>query len=172
MIDWEAEISRMKLAKRTVEAADQAHLWRVEPPRDPAAPQALREMERVVGRPLDQEYLNFLLHADGWPAFLQDIDLFGASDIGSEVLDQAREVVQCLDPGVLVSSGVDPGTALPIGLSRTDIDVFVMLENDLNGFAPILWIAGVEVERYVGFQAFFDAMISENAEEAEAMRNG
>ena len=172
MIDWESEISRMELVKREVAAADQAHLWRVEPPRDPATPQALREMERVVGRPLDPEYLSFLLHADGWPAFLQDIDLFGSNDIGSEVLSQAREVIQFLDPGVLASSGMNPDTALPIGLSRTDIDIFVMLESDANGVVPILWIAGLVVERYEGFQAFFEAMISENAGEAEAMRDG
>ncbi|MFD0635753.1 hypothetical protein ACFQ9X_33575 [Catenulispora yoronensis] len=92
----------MKFAKRAVEAAEQDHPWRVESPRDPATPQALREMERVVRRPLDRDYLDFLLHADGWPAFLQDIDLFGACDIGGEALSEAREMIQYLEPEVLV----------------------------------------------------------------------
>ncbi len=41
--------------------------------------------------PVDLEYADFLLHADGWPAILQDIDQLGTADFGTAAYVEAED---------------------------------------------------------------------------------
>ncbi|MBT2442871.1 SMI1/KNR4 family protein [Streptomyces sp. ISL-36] len=128
-------------------------------------------MVRRLGHELDSAYVSFLREADGWPALMQDVDLFGTGELlGSPALATARSLVKTLEPEHLANSGLDPEALLPIAASSTTIDFFVMSVVRGGAPAPVIWIAGAEVERYASFTDFFRRMIDENLSEAESLR--
>lgn len=55
---------------------------------------------------------------------------------------------------------------MPIGGSESTSDILVMLDCG-PASKPIIWMAGVVVERYESFPEFFDGMIAHNLEEVE-----
>ncbi|MFJ3220779.1 SMI1/KNR4 family protein [Kitasatospora sp. NPDC086801] len=171
MIDWRSEIQRMTEAKAQVRTADVESLWRCETPRPPASPERVEEVARRLGHRIDPEYASFLLQADGWPALMQDVDLFGTSELLGSPMTMARELVKTLEPDELAGSRLDPESLLPIALSTTTVDFFVMPVPQTNDPAPVIWIAGAEVERYSSFGEFFRAMIQENLSEADDLRS-
>ncbi|MFC7533807.1 SMI1/KNR4 family protein [Actinoplanes sp. GCM10030250] len=163
-VNWAAEIDRMMAAKQLLQRADPDELWRHEPPNPPASDEAIRRAESDLGRELDEEYAAFLRHADGWPAILQNTDLFSTAELsGGPSFTEAKELLADLEPH---AAG---GDVFPIGASETSIDLFVMLPAEGQSSA-ILWLAGVEVERYGSFPEFFGAMVSHNMKEAGDMR--
>ncbi|MFC4608906.1 SMI1/KNR4 family protein [Streptomyces maoxianensis] len=171
MINWPVEMQRMREAKERVRESDVEDLWRFEEPRPPSEPERLREVVQRLGHDLDSEYVSFLLEADGWPALMQDVDLFGTEELlGSPAMDTARSLVKTLEPEGLASSRLDPDALLPIAASTTTIDFFVMPVVRGGAPAPVIWIAGAEVERYSSFADFFRHMIDENIGEAEILR--
>ncbi|MFJ8532333.1 SMI1/KNR4 family protein [Streptomyces sp. NPDC093591] len=170
MTDWADAISRMVAAQRQVHVIDREHLWRHEQPAPPASRELLGLVEARRGVTLDSQYAEFLLHADGWPAFMQDVDLFGTSDLLGEPFDGAVQLLSTLEPEVVDASDLDVASLIPIGASRTDIDLFVMAQSDGSAPTPVIWLAGLEVERYVSFEEFFQAMIEENLSEAADLR--
>ena len=159
----------MTAAKRLVKESDTENLWRHEPPRPSASQEALRTVTERLG-PIDRAYASFLSHADGWPAIMQDIDLFGSAELLGTRFDEARELVAALEPETLTASGLDPDALVPIGASRTSIDIFVMPQARGARLSPVVWIAGLEVERYVAFDDFFTGMIEHNLAEASDLR--
>ncbi|AWI29476.1 hypothetical protein [Streptomyces tirandamycinicus] len=119
---------------------------------------------------MDPEYADFLLHADGWSATLQDIDLFGTADFSGVAYAEAEELVRVIEDEVEIERGADFTRLIPIGASRTDIDIIVMpCAKGLSRSAPVIWLAGGEVERYRTFSDFFRGMIAENHAEADSM---
>ncbi|MFS4108150.1 SMI1/KNR4 family protein [Streptomyces sp. PD-S100-1] len=170
MIDWSAEMRRMAAAREKVRQADADSLWRYDTPRPPASPERLREVAERLGHDLDSEYASFLLQADGWPALMQDVDLFGSEELTGPRMDLATELLKTLEPEGLRRSRIDRDALLPIAASTTTIDFFVMPVAEGSGSSPVIWIAGAEVERYPSFLAFFRAMIEENLREANDLR--
>jgi hypothetical protein len=166
MTDWADAISRMVAAQRQVHGIDRERLWRHELPAPPASRELLGLVERRRGITLDSQYAEFLVHADGWPAFMQDVDLFGTSDLLGEPFDEAVQLLSTLEPEVVDASALDVAWLIPIGASRTDMDLFVMRQAEGSAPTPVIWLAGLEVERYVSFEEFFQAMIEENLNEA------
>ncbi|MFF0560654.1 SMI1/KNR4 family protein [Streptomyces sp. NPDC004266] len=161
----------MREAKARVREWDAEELWRFEEPRPPANAEQLYEVVRRLGHDLDNEYVSFLLEADGWPALMQDVDLFGTEELrGSPALETARRLLKTLEPEALASAGLDLDAVLPIAASTTTIDFFVMPVLRGSGPAPVVWIAGAEVERYSSFTDFFRHMIDENLSEADSLR--
>ncbi|TFI24871.1 hypothetical protein E4P36_21945 [Streptomyces sp. 4R-3d] len=119
---------------------------------------------------MDPEYADFLLHADGWPAILQDIDLFGTADFGGAAYIEAEGLVRVIEDEVEIERGDDFSRLIPIGASRTDIDILVMpCARVANRLAPVIWLAGGEIERYRTFSDFFRGMIAENHAEADSL---
>jgi hypothetical protein len=119
---------------------------------------------------VDPEYADFLLHADGWPAILQDIDLFGTADFGTAAYAEAVELVRVIEDEVEIERGEDFSRLIPIGASRSDIDIFVMpCARKSNRLAPVIWLAGGEIERYRTFSDFFRGIIAENHAEADSL---
>ncbi|MDO0914301.1 SMI1/KNR4 family protein [Streptomyces sp. DT2A-34] len=165
--DWSALLADMVTAKQRLADSDRDGLWRHEPPRPPATPQRIAEISAVTHCPLDPEYADFLRHADGWPAILQDIDLFGTADFGSAAYAEAEELVRVIEDEVEIERGASRAPLIPIGASRTDIDILVMpWEKDLPCSGPVIWLAGAEIERYRTFSDFFRGMIAHNLKEA------
>ncbi|RKN72694.1 SMI1/KNR4 family protein [Streptomyces klenkii] len=124
----------------------------------------------VTHCPVDPEYANFLLHADGWPAILQDIDLFGTADFGTAAYTEAEELVRVIEDELVIERGKNFSRLIPIGASQTDIDVLVMpCGKGSNQPAQVIWLAGGEIERYPSFSDFFRGMIYENITEADSL---
>lgn len=119
---------------------------------------------------VDPEYADFLLHADGWSAILQDIDLFGTADFYTDAYAEAEELVRVIEDEVEIERGEGFTRLIPIGASRTDIDILVMpCVSDLKRPSPVLWLAGGEIERYRTFSDFFRGMIAENNAEVDSL---
>ncbi|MEU7377344.1 hypothetical protein [Streptomyces albidoflavus] len=170
MSDWPALVAEMQAVKNRLAVSDREGIWRHEPPRPPARPASIAEISAVTQCPLDVEYADFLLHADGWPAILQDIDLFGSVDFGTSAYAQAEELVRVIEAEVDIGRGPCEGRLIPVGASRTDIDIFVVpCRMDSPSPSPVIWLAGGEIERYRSFSDFFRGMISENRSEADAL---
>lgn len=120
--------------------------------------------------PVDREYADFLERADGWPAILQDIDLFGTPDFGSPAFIEAEELVRVTADEVAIERREGFDRWIPIGASRTDIDLLVMpCVREPSRSAPVIWLAGAEIERYETFTDFFRAMIAANHAEADSL---
>lgn len=168
--DWLALFAEMEAAKRRLEVSDREGLWRHESRRPPAASERIAEIATVTGCPVDPEYADFLLYADGWSAILQDIDLFGVADFGSVAYVEAVKLVRVIEDEVEIERGDDFTCLIPIGASRTDIDILVMpCARESNRLAPVIWLAGGEIERYRTFSDFFRGMIAENYAEADSL---
>lgn len=170
MADWADAIRRMVAAQRQVRESDREHLWRHEQPTPPASRELLGLVQARRGVILDSQYTELLVHADGWPAFMQDVDLFGTSDLSGDPFDEAVQLLSTLEPETVDVDALDMASLIPIGASRTGIDLFVMPQADGCTPTPVIWLAGLEVERYISFEEFFQAMIEANLGEATALR--
>ncbi|WP_328461686.1 SMI1/KNR4 family protein [Actinoplanes sp. NBC_00393] len=168
-LDWAGEIDRMVSAKQVLREADQEELWRYEAPNPPATEKAVRQAETAVGFTFDSEYAAFLRHADGWPALLQNTDLFGTADLTGPAYAEALDL---LEDAKAEAEGTDlaESVGFPIGASETTIDMFVLLRGKGDQQWSIVWMAGAEVERYDSFPAFFRAMVEHNLREADDFR--
>ncbi|MFD9977119.1 hypothetical protein [Streptomyces sp. NPDC059017] len=172
MTDWADAISRMVDAQREVREIDREHLWCHGQPAPPASRERIGLVQARRGVVLDSQYAEFLVHADGWPAFMQDVDLFGTSDLLGAPFDEAARLLSTLEPEVVDAGALDVAALIPVGASRTGIDLFVMPQAGGSTPNPVIWLAGLEVERYVSFEEFFPAMIEENLGEAADLREG
>jgi hypothetical protein len=168
-VDWDVEIGRMLSAKQLLRDADQDELWRHEGPNPPASELTIRQTESSIEFPLGTEYSSFLAKADGWPAILQEIDLFGCAELTGEAFAEAIEGLRYIEPEVAEAVGLSDARTVPIGASRTGIDIAVMLDN-ADRAPSVIWMAGVEIERYDGFLDFFRAMVSHNLKEVDDLR--
>ena len=61
---------------------------------------------------------------------------------------------------------------LPVAVSRTDMDLFVMVLKTGRRFGEIIWLAGGEIDRFESFKDFFKAMIEYNKLDLEDAKNG
>ncbi|WP_430791504.1 SMI1/KNR4 family protein [Actinoplanes sp. G11-F43] len=168
-MSWGAEIGSMLSAKQLLRDLDEDQLWRHESPNPPASESSIRQAESLLGFSFGAEYASFLNAADGWPAFLQEIDLFGCADLTGEAAAAARELLSYLESEAAERAGLLNGRCFPIGASSVGIDVIVMLE-DAPGEPKVIWMAGVLIEGYESFLSFFRAMVSHNLDVAEDLR--
>lgn len=56
---------------------------------------------------------------------------------------------------------------LPVAVSRTDKDLFVMVTAEGEQHGQVIWLAGGEIDTFSSFSDFFEAMIDYNKEELE-----
>ncbi|MEV6348590.1 SMI1/KNR4 family protein [Actinoplanes sp. NPDC051851] len=105
-MDRDSEISAMVSAKRLLRDADREALWRHDGPRSPATEQAVRQAEEAIGFPLGNEYSSSLMKADGWPAILQEIDLFGCPDLTGAAFSTASADLGYLEHHAAEAAGL------------------------------------------------------------------
>ncbi|MGQ5653655.1 hypothetical protein ACUJ8H_27050 [Streptomyces sp. EKR5.2] len=170
MTDWADAIRRMLAAQRQLRENDREHLWRYEQLPPPASRELLGLVQAQRGVTLDSQYAELLVRTGGWPAFMQDVDLFGTPDLLGEPFDEAVQLLSTLEPETVDASALDVASCVPMAASRTGIDLFVMPRADGSTQTPVIWLAGLEVERYISFEEFFQAMIEANLGEAAALR--
>jgi hypothetical protein len=168
--DWQPEIVRMIQIKQAIAEVDVDGVWEFHLPKMAATSEELAGIERTLGIHLETGYREFLGYANGWPSFFQSVDLFGIDDIaGGPRMDIARQTLAAIDPVVLEQAGLQAIPLIPIAATTVDLDLFVMPVIDGRQTAPVVWLAGYEVDRFESFDDYVHAMIEYNARELAAL---
>jgi hypothetical protein len=171
MVDWKKCIVELVLVKQKLAELDVAGLWENRLPGIAATETKLRDVERHLNETLDPAYRDFLLHADGWPALYQSIDLFGSHDLmGGDRFRHATEMLSYVEDDVLVAGGLQRDELLPIAASSVDLDLFVMTKRSAGKSGSVIWLAGSEIDRFSNFVDYFLAMIDYNRLEIQHLR--
>jgi hypothetical protein len=168
--DWKERIAVMALVKQKLAEVDAEGLWEYHLPRVAASQERLREVEAHLGEALDPSYRDFLLHADGWPAFYQTVDLFGSEELlGSDRFRHAEEMLGYLEEEQPAGTGLRR-ELLPIAASPVDLDLFVMRRRSSSRPGTVIWLAGSEIDRFPSFAEYFLAMIDYNRAEIQNLQ--
>jgi hypothetical protein len=166
--DWKALIVKMSYWKQLINDNDRegAIPWHL--PKIAATEGEVLRAESDSNIKLPEEYKSFLCCANGWAGFYISTDLFGVDELINAYaadplpMPEVREFIETID--------LDAQHVIPIGASRFDQDVFLLVSPS-SPVAPnhVIWWAGEEVERYVTFEEFFNAMIAYNAQIARKL---
>jgi hypothetical protein len=166
---WKERIVQMVLIKQRIAELDIKQIWEHHLPRVAASGEQLAAAENALGRPLDPSYREFLIHANGWPAFYQTVDLFGTDDlVGSPEYRQGLDMLAAVEDTVLTQGGLLREELLLVAAARHDLDLFVLA----RGTGTVVWIAGSEVDRFDDFGEYFLAMMDYNREEVQDLERG
>jgi hypothetical protein len=162
-VDWRKEIAILAFVKSAVSKLDTENLWRHHLPRVAASPEQLQSVEIALGHALDPMYAEFLRHANGWPAFYQNVDLFGTEELhGGGMMKRAAELLSATALVALDQSRVRAHELLPIAVSTTDLDLFAIMRPNSSAPGTIIWFAGTEIDRFSTFHEYFLAMADYN----------
>ncbi|MBW4421102.1 MAG: SMI1/KNR4 family protein [Myxacorys californica WJT36-NPBG1] len=160
--DWKKEIVVMVYVKQVLHDEDKSYFWPWHLPEVAATGAQLEEVEKHLGHALDLRYRLFLQHANGWQGFYQDVDLFGTSDLlGGGKMARALMFLDTIDD-VLRESNLSKDELLPIAVSNTDIDFFVITRPNSVSPGMVIWFAGGEIERFSSFDEYFLCMVDHN----------
>jgi len=160
--DWKKEIAVMVYIKQVLHDEDKSNLWPWYLPEVAATSEQLEEVERHLGHTLDGRYKLFLQHSNGWQGFYQEVDLFGTNDLLSgEKMVRALMFLDTIDDALRASS-LSKDELLPIAVSNTDIDFFVITLPNSASPGMVIWFAGGEIERFLNFDEYFLAMADHN----------
>ena len=131
----------------------------------------LAGVEQALGYALDPQYRRFLGGSNGWPSFYRDIDLFGTRQLlGGSATERTLALLSA--PHVHNElSGHDAADLLPIAVSASGGDVFLL--DSANALLPgvVFWITGRTVESFDDFSAWFLAMVDYNRREQVRMQS-
>lgn len=168
-MDWKRELVIAHLVKQKVAEADVEKLWENTLPEVAATSDQLQTLEVRLGYPLDPQHREFLMHADGWRAFEQKIDVFGVDDLlGSQRAERAAMLVETLEP-LEPLCGFSKSDVLPIAVSSNDIDVMLMTRPHTVKPGQVLWFAGGLIDTFPGFDDWFLAMVDYNRAEYQRL---
>lgn len=172
MTDWKRRIVELVFVKQKLAELDTKGLWQHRLPAVAASEAKLIAVEAHLGEPLDPAYRAFLLHADGWPAFYQSVDLFGSGDLlGGDRSHHAAEMLSFVEDPVLAASSLRREELLPIAASTVDLDLFVMTRRRATRPGLVIWLAGSEIDRFPSFDEYFLAMEDYNRLEVQNLRS-
>ena len=117
--------------------ADWTGLWDYAMPNPKASEETVARTEAQLGFRLPESYRGFLLAADGWPYFFQDMTIFSTSDLLGGDLHKAGQTQLELDECVeaMAANGVIAADHFPVAASLESIDVALM---GRAGSPPIL----------------------------------
>lgn len=168
MDKWKNRIVEMLLVRNELYEEDKKQLWEYHYPEVATEISEIMFVQEKLKIKLSEEYINFLLCANGWKCFYQLVDLFGTKDFEAESMIHAKMLLNAeLKYNELLYNIKD--YLFPIAVSRTDKDLFVMVLVEGEEYGQIIWLAGGEIERFSSFCDFFEAMIEYNKEELEDM---
>lgn len=157
--EWKALIGTYIVAQGVLARVDSIGLYEYRLPRVAATTDDIRKVEKSLEARLPDAYRNFLMCASGWPAFFNDIDLFGCRELlGHPLRKRAEEIVSATDESAFVTAGVPREDLVPIAVATEDIDVFVLaLRGSSRG--KVIWLAGGVIEIFDDFPQCFRAML-------------
>ncbi len=172
MTDWKQRIVELVLVKQKLAELDTKGLWQYRLPSVAATEGRPKRLEAHLGEALDPAYRAFLLHADGWPAFYQTVDLFGSDELmGNDRFHHGTEMFSYVDESVLTLGGLRREDLLPIAASPVDLDLFVMTRRSASQPGLVVWLAGSEIDRFSSFDEYFIAMVDYNRLEVQHLRS-
>lgn len=161
-MDWKRELVIAHLVKQKIAEVDAEGLWENTLPEVAATEEELRALEARLGYALNSQHRAFLLHANGWRAFKNHIDIFGVGDfVGGPSAARATALIESLEP-LKELCGFDKSDMLPIAVSSDDIDVMLMTRPHATTPGKVLWLAGGLVDTFSGFDEWFLAMVDYN----------
>ena len=170
-MDWKRELAIAHLVKQKIAEVDVERLWEDTLPEIAASEEQLRSLEAQLGYGLDRQHTEFLLHANGWRAFKQQVDIFGVDDfLGGARAARAVALIDSLEP-LETLCGFGKPDVLPVAVSSDDIDVMVMTRPHTKTPGKILWLAGRLIETFAGFDEWFLAMVDYNRFEYQRLTN-
>ena len=159
--------------RQKMEDLDANGLWRYHLPRVGAAESAVKDTEGALKERLPDDYRDFLLHADGWPGFYQNVDLLSTSQLHDrQGMPHAYQQLDDLEPDVLKASGLRRQDLLPIAASTNDLDLFALARRSSPLPGTVIWFAGREIDRFPSFTDFFRSMIEYNKLEVDRLAKG
>ena len=165
-MDWRLDIVTAVTIDQALMRVDLDGLWEYSLPEPRASEEKIADTEDRLGYKLPGEYRSFLLYADGWQYFLQDVNLFGTSDLlGGELHDEAEELLEVAKE-VLPPLEYDLDCFFPIAASMIQIDLFVIGKVGSPWEGQVIWIAGDIIDEYESFLEYFRSMVAYNKEQA------
>lgn len=170
LTQWVVRIVRMLEVRNKMYIADKEQLWEYYYPEVAANTEDVESLQKRLNIRLSQDYIDFLLRADGRKRFYQDVDLFGTQDFDTEIMTYAKQLLN-IELEYHDSLCQIKDDLLPVAVSRTDKDLFVMVLTEGEDFGKIVWLAGGEIDRFSSFVEFFDSMMEYNRLDLESMLN-
>jgi hypothetical protein len=168
-MDWKRELVIAQLVKQKIPEVDVDQLWENTLPEVAASEAQLHALEERLDHPLDPQYRAFLLHANGWRAFMQYMDVFGVGDFeGCPRAERANELIASLEP-IAPICGFSSEDLMPIAVSSLDIDVMLMTRPHSATPGKIFWFAGGLIDSFTGFDDWFLAMVDYNRQEYQRL---
>ena len=164
-MDFE-KIEEMLMVRNELHKADKELLWKYYYPEVAAEKSEISLCQEKLQIKLSEDYIEFLLCANGWKCFYQLVDLFGTKDFESNMMSYAKTL---LNAEIEFDESLQKNRdyLFPIAVSQTDNDLFVMVLADGREYGQVIWLAGGVIERFDTFSEFFEAMIEYNKEELE-----
>lgn len=169
--DWKQALDELVRLHQHIRDLDHDSIWANEMPRSPATPEDILRVEQALRCELDPRFKAFLLHANGWRAFYQWVDLFGTEELlGERMKAGARRLLELDKAGLLRQTGLDIAKLLPIGITQRGQgaevpDLFLQVREGGPDKGAVLWLSDEEVDRFPSFDAFYLAMLDYNREE-------
>lgn len=166
--DWKAEISRVAYWKQLAAERAPRKIFPWHYPRVRATREDILRAEACAAVRFSKDYIDFLLHSNGWKCFFCNTDLFGTPEFLSG--RASREIEQPELRAFIQSVGFRMSDVTLIGSSDLELDRFLLV----SATAPtspgqVIWFASEEVDRYTCFSEFFGSMVNYNAGIAEQM---
>lgn len=166
--NWKERIVAMLSVRDQLYKADEDELWEYHFPEVAANMSDISAVRKKLGLSFPDDYIDFLLCANGWKCFYQDVDLFGTKDYESEIFSYAKTLLNA-EAEYDEELRKIKDHLLPVAVSKTDKDLFVTVLNEGEDYGTVIWLAGGEIERFDSFGDFFEAMIDYNKEDLEEL---
>ena len=144
--------------------ADWTGLWDYAMPNPKASEETVARAEARLGFRLPESYRGFLLAADGWPCFFQDMTIFSTSDLLGGELHKAGQTQLELDECIeaMAAGGVIAADHFPVAASLESIDVALMGKPGTPAAGTVSWVRGEVIERYDDFLDYYLSMMELN----------
>lgn len=167
-MNWKDKIAQLVYVKQVLAEADVEGLFPHHFPNVAASEQALADAAAALGFALDEQYADFLRHADGWSGFYQAADLFGTGDlIGGERMRFATMLLNALDESTLEQAGLARHELLPIAATTEDIDLFCIGKPNSAKPGTVFWFAGTVIDTFPDFDEYYLSMVDYNRRQIE-----
>ena len=154
-------IVRLLTVRDKMMEIDTKQMWEYHFPEIACNESEIERVQEYIGFKLDNEYVSFLLCANGWKCFYQMVDLFGTKDLVSDKMKIAEDYLQAeLEYDEELCSIKDK--LLPIACSQDDNDLFVLVLDGCTYSGSVIWLAGGQIDRFDSFYDFFESMIEYN----------
>ena len=152
--------------------ADWTGLWDYAMPNPKASEETVARAEARLGFRLPESYRGFLLAADGWPCFFQDMTIFSTSDLLGGELHKAGQTQLELDECIeaMAAGGVIAADHFPVAASLESIDVALMGKPGTPAAGTVSWVRGEVIERYDDFLDYYLSMMELSKQETESIR--